>query len=135
MVKKSEQDRLRSEFFQREMRKREALKGPFRCPKCLRDKKLQCRTTREDVKESYTSFRGETSIVVVNYTHYRFTCPVCKFNRHIVRRASKHNHIIDIYSSLYDEELSESQRKEQASLIRDRRYRVLELPLCEVKMK
>ncbi len=135
MVKKSEQDRLRSEFFQRETRRREALKGPFRCPKCLGDRKLQCRTTRNDVKEPHTSFRGETSIVVVRYTYYHFVCPACGFNRRMIRRTSKYSHIIDIYNDLYDEELSPFQRKEQASLISDRRYRVIELPKCEVKMK
>jgi len=135
MGKKSDADLLREQFFQREARRRAALNGPFRCPKCLGDGKLQCQVTRKDVKEPHISVSGKASTIIANYTHYQFTCPVCKFRKHIVRRTSKHNHIVDIYSNLYDEELSTFQRKEQSSLIHDRRFRTLELPLCEVKMK
>lgn len=132
---KSDADLLREQFFQREARRRAALKGPFRCPKCLGDNKLQCHVTRKDVKEPHTSISGKTSTIIASYSHYQFTCPVCKFKKRIVRRTSKYNHIVDIYSDLYDEELSTSQRQGQIGLVSDRSYKILRLPRHTVRMK
>jgi len=133
MGKKSETDRLREEFFRREMRRRKALDGPFRCPKCQVDKKLQCRKVSMGVKEIRTPINGEPYEIIIPHTEYIFYCTGCRFRRAMVRKAGGHS--IDVYNTLYDEEISAANREGQLALIRDRRPRVVTLPATEVRMR
>lgn len=133
MGKKSEVDRLREEFFRREMRRRKALLGPFRCPKCQVDKKLQCRAVSKGIKGIRTSADGKPYEIVVPHTRYIFYCGGCHFRREMIRKAG--GHTIDVYNTLYDEEISAVNREGQLALIRDRKFRVVTLPATEVRMR
>lgn len=129
-------DIIRDEFAQRAMRRRAALSGPFVCPKCLTDGKLECQTTSKNVKEDYTPPGGETRKLVVPYIHYLFSCRACRFRRVIVRDVSGLTpSIIDVYNNLFDEEISAVNREGQLALFRDRKPRVITLPATEVRMK
>lgn len=104
MVKKSEADRSRADFFRRQMLRRNALNGPFICPKCNRDKKLVCRIGRRVVKEKYTTVTGKKRTRKVKLLDFLFTCGVCGFRRLIT--GSERSVLIDVYNRLYDEEVS-----------------------------
>ena len=136
MGKKSAIDQLRDEFAQRAMRQRNALGGPFMCPKCLTHDKMECQTTLKNVKEDYTPASGETRKVNVRYKLYLFSCKACRFKKVLVRDISRITpSVIDVYNNLYDEELSSPQRKIQIAMIRERKFKTIELPACEVKMR
>lgn len=104
MVKKSEADRSRADFFRRQMVRRNALNGPFICPKCNRDKKLVCRIGRRVVKEKYITEWGRERTRTVKLKDFLFTCGVCGFKRIIT--GGERSMLIDVYNRLYDEEVS-----------------------------
>jgi len=130
---KSDSDLLREQFFQKQSKRRRALLGPFGCPKCQADKKLQCRTVSKDVKEMRTPVSGKPYEITAKYTDFIFYCTGCHFSRKITRRAGAD--IIDVYSTLYDEELSAASRDDQLGMVRDRRQKVIKLPEGSVRMR
>jgi len=130
---KSELDRNRDEFFQREMRRRNSLKGPFRCPSCLAEDKLQVNTKRVVKTEKYTPEGGETRDVPVEYARYFFSCRMCDFKKIVINKGNIN--IIRTYNDLYDSELTPKMREDQIRMVRPTKIKTIELPQCEVRMR
>lgn len=131
---KSELDLSRIEFFRKEMRRRYALFGPFRCPNCHNDKSLSSNLKILYGKESYTvEDTGEERVREIKISRFIFRCSECKLTEVVRLRGSPD--VIDAYNDFYDDQLSEHDKQSQVSMIKERPIRVLELPSTKVIMK
>lgn len=113
-------------FTTRGRKAREAMRGPFVCPKCGADKSLYCSISRGKSKEKEKTER-------VRVISYVFSCQSCAF-RKVISYRGKEPEIVTVYCKLYDQEVSpaivEAQRHRSKT-----RYNVLVLPSTKVNMK
>ncbi len=133
MVKKSPRDLYKDDLSRRAKRKRQGLKGPFRCPKCLFAEKLHCQTKTKVVKEDYIKETGEEGVRWRRRTIHLFSCRECKYHKIVVSPGDPA--VIDEYNALYDGELSLVEAEVQRGYTHDYSIKILKLLECKVSMK
>jgi len=133
MVKKSPKDLYKDDLSRRAKKRRQGLRGPFRCPKCLTAEKLHCQTKTKTFKEAYIKESGKEAARWRRETAHLFSCRACRFRKVVV--SPGYPSVIDEYNAFYDRELSFAEAEIQRGFIRDHSIKLVRLSKCEVKMK